>query len=142
MPVPHLVEVKDRKLLEEIVQFSDRYGLEELERLSKRDFVNIYLLLCEETPLGYAVVWRSGDEAELHYLEVFEDFRQRGIGKELLKQLLGELKKRGVKKLLLEVSEKNIPARGLYEKFGFRQVGIRKNYYPDGSDAILMEREL
>ncbi len=42
----------------------------------------------------------------------------------------------------MEVSVKNIPARGLYEKLGFRKVGIRKRYYPDGSDAILMEKEL
>ncbi len=80
--------------MEEIARFSDRYRLEELEKLLKRSFVNIYMLLCEETPLGYAVVWRVGEEAELHYLEVFQEFRGRGLGEELLRQLLGELKKK------------------------------------------------
>ena len=139
MPVPQLVEVKDKDPLEEIVQFSDRYRLEELENLLQKDFAKIYLLLCGDLPLGYAVVWIVEKEAELHWLEIFEDFRGRGLGKELLKLLLEELKRMGVKKLLLEVSDKNLPALGLYRSFGFREVGRRKNYYPDRSDAILME---
>ena len=142
MPVPQLVEVENKDLLEEIVQFSDRYRLEELENLLQKDFAKIYLLLCGDLPLGYAVVWIVGNEAELHWLEIFEDFRGRGLGRELLKFLLEELKGRGVKKLHLEVSEKNLPALGLYKSFGFHEVGRRKNYYPDGSDAILMELPL
>ncbi len=89
--------------------------------------------------MGYAVVWIIGDEADLHWLEIFEEFRGRGLGRNFLKHLLEEMKKEGVKKLLLEVSDKNITALGLYRSFGFREVGRRKNYYSDGSDAILME---
>jgi ribosomal-protein-alanine N-acetyltransferase len=53
--------------------------------------------------------------------------------------LIKELLSSGVKRVLLEVSEKNEPAKRVYEKAGFKPTGVRKNYYPDGSDAILME---
>ena len=51
-----------------------------------------------------------------------------------------ELKKSGVKKIFLEVSTNNFPALNLYKNNGFVQISVRKNYYEDGSDAILMEK--
>ena len=134
-----LFEVKEENPLREIFQFSNRYRFEELLNLLQKDFAKIYTLLCGDLLLGYAVVWIVGNKADLHWLEIFEDFRQRGLGKEFLKLLLEELKKLGVKKLLLEVSESNIPAFRLYKNLGFLETGRRKGYYPDGSDAVLME---
>jgi len=54
-------------------------------------------------------------------------------------KLLSQLRKEKVERIILEVSEKNTPALRLYEKVGFKRVGMRKNYYPDGSNALLME---
>ena len=51
------------------------------------------------------------------------------------------VKKRGGKKIFLEVAENNVPARALYEHNGYVQVGVRPKYY-DGTDAILMEKIL
>ncbi len=139
---PQIVEVRDLDLLKEIVRFSDRYRFEELKNLLQKDFAKVHLLLCGDLPLGYAVVWIVGGEADLHWLEIFEEFRGRGLGREFLKLLLEELKGKGVKRLLLEVSDKNIPAIGLYRSLGFLESGRRRNYYPDGSDALLMELHL
>jgi len=88
------------------------------------------------------VVWFVEREAQLHWFEIFEPFRGRGLGYTLMGELLNRLRKEKVEKVTLEVSEKNIPTLRVYEKSGFKRVGMRKNHYPDGSNAILMELTL
>ena len=78
------------------------------------------------------------DEADLLILVVRKSQQKRGIGKRLLVEFLNEAKRRNVKKVFLEVSEKNIPAISLYKKFGFKPYGKRDNYYRIGKNAILM----
>ena len=56
--------------------------------------------------------------------------------------LIRECEKLNIKKLFLEVSQKNIIADNFYRKFDFLTVGIRKNYYKDGSNALLKEKKL
>ncbi len=78
------------------------------------------------------------DEADLLILVVRKSQQKRGIGKRLLVEFLNEAKRRNVKKVFLEVSEKNVPAISLYKKFGFKPYGKRDNYYGIGKNAILM----
>ncbi len=82
------------------------------------------------------------DEAHIGDFAVDPDFRRRGLGEKLLRYFLDFAKERGVKRVVLEVRKSNLPARGLYEKCGFREVGVRKRYYKNGEDAIVMERVL
>ena len=49
---------------------------------------------------------------------------------------------RGVATIFLDVSERNVPARHLYERAGYREVGRRRRYYADGADALLMRLDL
>ena len=56
--------------------------------------------------------------------------------------LIKECEKLNLKKLLLEVSNSNVTAERFYSRFDFSNVGIRKNYYKDGSNAILKEKKL
>ena len=58
-----------------------------------------------------------------------------------MSHLLKKCEKLNIKKLLLEVSETNSIAEIFYTKFNFLNVGIRKNYYKDGSNAILKEKK-
>ena len=88
------------------------------------------------------IVWRAvADEAEIITIGVHPDSRHNGIASTMLLLVENDVKKRGVKKIFLEVSEKNIPARKLYEANGYKQIGTRPKYY-DGIDAILMEKSL
>jgi len=128
--------------LKVIVSLSDRYGYEELKRLLNRDFVRIYKLQSGEELVGFAVVWIIGGEGELHWFEILKPFRGMGFAEPFLEGIIKELKKEGVKRLLLEVSENNKVALRVYKKLGLKTSAVRKNYYPDGSDAIIMEREL
>jgi ribosomal-protein-alanine N-acetyltransferase len=79
------------------------------------------------------------DEAELLNIAVSEKHRKSGIAGILLAAFEEELRKFGVKTVYLEVRESNAPARGLYEKHGFTQNGLRKNYYRSPvENAVLM----
>lgn len=88
------------------------------------------------------VVWRVvADEAEIITIGVHPDARRGGIADAMLTLVESDVKKRGGKKIFLEVAENNVPARALYEHNGYVQVGVRSKYY-DGTDAILMEKIL
>jgi len=89
------------------------------------------------------IVWRSVlDEAEIISVGVHPDARGAGIAIAMLGIMENEVKKNDVKKIFLEVSHINTPAIKLYEKCGFINVGTRKKYYSDGTDAVLMQKEI
>ena len=56
--------------------------------------------------------------------------------------LIKKCEKLNLKKLLLEVSQSNVTAERFYSRFDFSTVGIRKNYYKDGSHALLKEKKI
>lgn len=81
------------------------------------------------------MIYRENEfEIEILRIGVISGFRKKGIGMEMISYL----KKRN-KPVILEVSSENIPAISLYRKAGFKLKGSRREYYPDGSDALLME---
>lgn len=82
--------------------------------------------------LGYRIVF---DELEIMNIVTRNDKRKVGIASNLLSYII---RKTNVEKINLEVNENNIAAINMYKKFGFRQVGIRKNYYDGQDNAILM----
>ncbi len=75
-------------------------------------------------------------------IAVKKEFRRKGIGSLLLGEVLNRLRKKGCKKVYLEVRVSNIPAIFLYKKFGFVCKGIIRKYYLNGEDAYLFEKEL
>lgn len=81
-------------------------------------------------------------ETDMMNIAVHPDFRRRGIAEELVMKLVEELKVRGNHSLMLEVRVSNDPARKLYDKMGFQQVGLRKNYYRNPrEDACILRKE-
>ena len=88
------------------------------------------------------IVWRTVlDTAEIITIGVHPDARGTGIAIAMLGIMENEVKKNGVKKILLDVSAENTAAINLYKKCGFIENGRRPKYY-DGIDAILMEKNL
>jgi ribosomal-protein-alanine N-acetyltransferase len=85
----------------------------------------------------------AADEGEILKLAVDRTVRQQGIGVQLLNFCLKYCREQGVKRCYLELRASNAAARQVYQKCGFAEAGIRKNYYNSpGEDAILMQREL
>ncbi len=93
--------------------------------------------------IGYGGIWIVLDEAHITTLAVHPAYRRNGVGKSLLNALLDVAKNRKVRNIILEVRASNFPAQNLYQKFGFKPIGIRKKYYsrPE-EDAIVMSLEL
>ncbi len=93
--------------------------------------------------LGYVGSQAVLGEADMMNLAVHPTERRRGIAGALVEALCAELQKQGNHCLSLEVRASNLPARSLYEKLGFVQVGCRKNYYRSPrEDALILRREL
>jgi ribosomal-protein-alanine N-acetyltransferase len=92
--------------------------------------------------VGFAGLWLMVDEAHVTTFAVHPGWRRRRIGERLLVALLDVAIARGAREATLEVRLSNVAARRLYEKYGFRPVGLRPRYYSDnGEDALIMTTE-
>ncbi|MBI2126273.1 MAG: ribosomal protein S18-alanine N-acetyltransferase [Thaumarchaeota archaeon] len=87
--------------------------------------------------IGY-IIYSADHSGAIVSIAVNSTERRKGIGSKLLREAISELISR-VKTIELQVSANNIDASVFYSKHGFKPSGIMKNYYPDGSDAILMK---
>ena len=90
--------------------------------------------------IGFAGLSTCLDEATLNNIVVKKSHRNRGIGGELLEALIELCSELKMKTFTLEVDTENEPAIHLYEKFGFKNLGIRKNYYNNSRDAFIMTK--
>lgn len=107
------------------------------------DFADLQKSGCEiiASQNGFIVYRAVADEAEIITIGVAPDARRTGIAAAMLGIIEGDLKKRGVKHIFLEVAADNAPARGLYQGNGYTEIGTRPKYY-DGVDAIMMKKDI
>lgn len=91
--------------------------------------------------VGYALGRVVADEAELLKICVLSGWRKQGIAEKLLGSLLKKMRENGAAACFLEVRSKNAPALALYQKMGFEQIALRRNYYPD-DDAVVMSARI
>jgi ribosomal-protein-alanine N-acetyltransferase len=96
----------------------------------------------DDEPAGLVLARVAADAAEIVTLGVAAARTRRGIGRSLVTAAAAEARARGAARLFLEVAATNGAARRLYERLGFREVGRRRRYYPDGTDALLLARTL
>ena len=94
---------------------------------------------CGDQIAGFAGMWLLVDEAHVTTFATRPEWRRQGIGERLLLALLDLAAARGAHEATLEVRPSNMPARRLYEKYGFKVVGTRTRYYSDNNeDALIM----
>ena len=112
--------------------------------LIERDSPVAHFLVAEaDTNIaGFAGAHIVLDEAELLIIAVSLSHLRSGIGSQLLARLLLDAHHRGVKRVWLDVRVDNAPARALYRNHGFIDANLRKRYYKDGGDALIMSRVL
>jgi ribosomal-protein-alanine N-acetyltransferase len=100
-------------------------------------------IACRGTTIaGYGVITTAAGEAHLLDLSVAPEWQRQGIGAGLTRFLMGIARERGAGRMYLEVRPSNAAARALYVAHGFREIGLRRNYYPGPNgpeDAVLME---
>ena len=108
----------------------------------KKKGIKVFGLLIENLLIGICVLQVVIDEAQIHYFVIKQEFRKKGFGSYFMKFLINKCQRLNIDKLLLEVSRDNVIAESFYNRFDFNTVGIRRNYYKDGSDALLKEKKL
>ncbi len=93
--------------------------------------------------VGFAGIWKAVDVVHITNLVTAKKFRRQNIGSKLLSKLIQMAEsEEGITSITLEVNSNNIPAQKLYEKFNFKVVGLRKKYYNNTEDAILMTLQI
>lgn len=89
--------------------------------------------------IGYIIFWLMGEKAQISNFAIHPDFRRLGVGEKVLIRIMAQIRKYGAKSVILEVRPSNFAARRLYGKYGFKSLGIRKDYYRDPEeDAFVM----
>ena len=114
--------------------FVDSLGIDFIESdLKFNPFANYFLFEKDNIIIGYIIAWISDNTSILNF-GVLKEYRGQGIGKTLFE----EVNKISEGVITLEVRTSNVNAINFYEKRGFKKYAIRKNYYSNGEDAILM----
>jgi ribosomal-protein-alanine N-acetyltransferase len=112
------------------------------QELTNNDVAQYIVVEYDGALIGYGGVWVMLDEAHVTNIAVHPNYRGERVGERLLLQLMALSRFLGAQRMTLEVRPSNEPAQRLYRKHGFRAVGVRKKYYSDKEDAMIMWAEL
>ncbi len=113
-----------------------------LSELQTNRLAHYLVVRVDDRVVGFGGIWLMVDEAHITTFAIHPDWRRLRLGERLLVALLDVAVERRADEATLEVRLSNLAARRLYEKFGFRPVGIRPRYYTDnGEDALIMTTE-
>lgn len=137
MTLEDIDSLKDRL----IVDFDDFWTFDVLKSEILSNNSKYIVIKNDSEILGFAGIKIILDEADIMNIVVKKAYRNKKIGSLLLDSLVKLSKKLSIKSITLEVNEKNLVAFHLYEKFGFKKIGIRKNYY-NNENAIIMTKIL
>ena len=137
MKIKDYEEIKDN-LQQEFDEFWNSNILKsELENINSK-----YIVAKENKQIvGFAGIIVTPDRVEITNIVTKKNKRKKGIGTILLDKIIEMAKQTGKDSISLEVNEKNYIAINLYKKFGFEQVGIRKNYYNGTNNAFIMTKK-
>ncbi len=125
------------------LSFSSPWSRENFEREILNNKIAKYFVVEKDNRIvGYIGFWQIFREAQITAIAVHPDFRRKGIGEAMLDYIIELCKKNSIEEIVLEVRVSNTIAQNLYLKKGFKKVGIRKWYYRDGEDALVMIKKL
>ncbi len=122
--------------------FSDPWTREMLFDCLRYPYYRCFLAEEGGQVCGYCCLISLFEDAEVANIAVDASRRGKGIAKALMEKMHEEARRLGAKRSLLEVRIGNVSAIGLYTKFGYERYGVRARYYPDGEDALLMQKSL
>lgn len=121
--------------------FSDPWGEREIFGYICDPLGMCYAAVDGGRVIAYILGRTIAPEGEIYRIATKVGYRRRGIAYRLLDYAAKCERGRGLECLFLEVRSRNVPARNLYRAYGFREVGLRKNYYKDpDDDAVVMLR--
>ena len=122
--------------------FSDPWTRGMFENELNNGRAHYTVLLDGEAVIGYTGFWKIEDEAHIMNIAVDTQYRRKHLADSLMEDMIMRAKALSIKHMTLEVRSSNSGAISLYKKYGFKETGIRKNYYEKGNeDAVIMWKE-
>ena len=119
-------------------EFDEFWSADTLREDFEKDTSTYFVAKLKNEIVGFAGMKKVFEQVEIMNIATKVSKRHLGIGTKLLDRLISEAKAQGAKVINLEVNENNTYAINLYEKFNFKRIGLRKKYYNNTDDAILM----
>ena len=108
------------------------------EEILESPYSDCFIYEEEGEIIAYGFLIKMFEQGDISNIAVKKEYQGKGFGQKMLEYLIKSAAADGVEYLHLEVRPSNLPAHRLYQKYGFIQSRIRKNYYEDGEDAIEM----
>jgi ribosomal-protein-alanine N-acetyltransferase len=123
--------------MDELIFLDESYKINEYETMQKSDIYFYYVFIEKDEIIGFLIFTKIKNEYEIIKIGILIEYQSKGYGILFLKSILNL----GVSKdiFLLEVNSSNKRAINLYEKLGFKQISIRKQYYKNNNDAIIYQ---
>ena len=133
--------LKDYYNIEDVLkkEFDDFWNPKILKEELENKYTKYIVAKINKKIVGFAGIKYNFSTVEIMNIVTNKNYRRKGIATIMLNNLIELSKEFNVSKIELEVNEKNISAINLYQKKGFKQVGIRKKYYNGIFDAVLMD---
>lgn len=135
--ISHLLEIEEIESKEILMPWSYN-SLKDL--LSNDNIVFRVMIDSSNKVIGYYSFAQILDEGHINNIAVRSLDQSKGFGTKLMEDMINQASKRGINALTLEVEIENIKAINLYKKFNFTNEGIRKKYYKNTKDAMIMWR--
>ena len=141
MTQSHLDKIRDN-----LQENFDEFWNENVLKSELENPASTYIVAIDEENdnevVGYAGIWKPIDEAHITNIVTKKDKRKNKIATKMLERLIEISKQRKLNNITLEVNINNKPAINLYKKYNFEEVGLRKKYYNNTDDAIIMTLKL
>ncbi|MFP4478188.1 MAG: ribosomal protein S18-alanine N-acetyltransferase [Candidatus Izemoplasmatales bacterium] len=113
-----------------------------IETYVENPLYEIYGIYESNVLVGYIIIWLDEDKSQIFSMLIKEDYRRQAYAYKALNQLEEILKEKKISEWTLEVRQTNQAAINLYKKVGFKEVSIRKNYYSNNENALLMYKKI
>ena len=133
--ISKVVEIEE-KLLEETL------GNEMLQAELHNKYAHFYVALNSDIVVGYIGAWIIEGTTDMINFVVDSNYQHQGIGQLLMQEIINQSVKENSKEILLEVREKNNQAINFYLLQGFKQIAVRKEYYKNKDNALILRKEL
>lgn len=101
-----------------------------------------YYVIEDKDIIGYVGLWMMGDQCQITTIGVDDNYQGKGYASSLMEYVSDRCESLSYQNINLEVRVSNYKAIALYEKYGFKNVAVRKRYYQNGEDAYLMIKEM
>ena len=137
------INIDDKDIIEKVEKIFPTFFSKSsiFDDFKQNAFTKYFIFMEKNNIIGIVNYYDLYERFELSYIEVVEECRNNKIGSLLIEYLINKGIEKGINNITLEVNVNNQYAIKLYEKYGFKTVAVRKNYY-DGVDGYLMERKM